>query len=298
MLEKVSSGVVNFLAGRAIDNLVIINSTAAVEGRFQQLIAKGGVPFVYGNHQGHADALSIARVADHLRVLTLQSDSRYSVEGLAVILAKSMASGHQGQELKKNYDLFVEACRQRGVVPVPVTRRKDEEQYNMARQSVGAEMKPLIRYLRNRYGMAFFPEGSVQGGRHPKGIGVEEIFGMQEPDNNNLIDFFKLMSRYGKPFFMPVGLHGSFRIMQSEEGGEPRLTRKGVMSLILAAMGIPFGALRLEANLLMPFTEEEIMGNLGSDWMKDGTAFNSYAMRKLLPGIPDVAHGVFKREAV
>ncbi|HBQ50435.1 hypothetical protein A3B42_00345 [Candidatus Daviesbacteria bacterium RIFCSPLOWO2_01_FULL_38_10] len=293
MLEKVSSGVVNFFAGRAIDNLVIIDSTAVIEGRFQQLIAEGGVPIVYGNHQGHGDGLALANVSGHLRDLTLQ-DGQYLLRGLAVILAKSMVSGHQSKELTGIYDLVIGACRQRGVVPVSVTREKDREKYGMSREKVAAEVIPLIRSLRKGYGMAFFPEGSVQGGRHPKGSGVEEIFGMQEPDNNNLIDFFKLMSRYGKPFFMPIGLHGSYRIMQSEEGDKPRLTSRGRRSLIAAALGIPIGVLRIKANLLMPFTEGEIAEEIGSEWMEDGTVFNRYAMMKLLPGIPDVAHGVFR----
>ncbi len=298
MLERVSSGVINFFAGRAINNLVIINSTAAVEGSFQQLVADGGIPLVYANHQGHADGLAMTKATEHLRDLTLQ-DGQYLLRGLAVILAKSMVSGHQSKELTSTYDLVIGACRQRGVVPVPVTRKKDQGTYGMSRRQIAAEIIPLISSLREGYGMAFFPEGSVQGGRHQKGSNLGDIYGMQEPDNNNLIDFVKLMSRAGKkPFFMPIGLHGSYRIMQSEEGDEPRLTRRGKWSLIAAALGIPFGVLRIKANLLMPFTDEEIARDMGPEWMKDGTAFNSYAMRKLLPGIPSVAHGVFKRETV
>lgn len=293
MLERVPSGVVNFFAGRAIDRLVTLESNVAVEGRFQQLIADGGVPLVYANHQGHADAMAVAIIAKHLKDLTLQPDGKYLVRGLATILAKSMVSGHQSKELTSTYRLLVGACRQRGVVPVPVTREKDSEQYEMSRGQIASEMMPLIRSLRNGYGIMSFPEGSVQGGRHPKGSSLEDIYGMQEPGNNNLIDFFQLMGKV-KPFFVPVGLHGSYRIMQSEEGGKPKLTPKGKWSLIAAALGIPIGVLNIKANLLMPLTEEEIIRDLGSDWLKDSTVFNGYAMRRLLPGIPTIAGGVYR----
>lgn len=296
MLERVPSGGVNFFAGRAIDRLVTLESNVAVEGRFQQLIAEGGVPFVYANHQGHADAMAVAIIAKHLRDLTLQPDGKYLVRGLAAILAKSMVSGHQSEELTSTYRLLVGACRQRGVVTIPVTREEDKIRYGMSRDGIASELRPLIRSLRDGYGIAFFPEGSVQGGRHPKGSSLEDIYGMHEPGNNNLIDFFQLMGRVTsrKPFFVPVGLNGSYRIMQSEEGGKPKLTPKGKWSLIAAALGIPIGVLSIKANLLMPFTEEEIIRDLGSDWLKDSTAFNRYAMRRLLPGIPTIAGGVYR----
>lgn len=292
MLERATSGVINFLAGRVIDNVVIVNSTVAVEGRFQQLIAEGGVPIVYANHQGHADGLAMAKVAEHLRDLTLQNGQHF-VRGLAVILAKSMVSGHQSKELTSIYDLVIGACRQRGVVPIPITRKKDEG-YGLSRLQVAAEILPLIKSLRDGYGMAFLPEGSVQGGRHPKGSGIENIYGIQELDNNRLMEFFQLISRKisRKPFFMPIGLHGSYRIMQSEEGSKPKLTPKGKWSLI-AALGMPIGVLRIKTNLLMPFAEEEIIQDLGSDWLKDGPVFNRYAMKRLLPGIPSAAQGVY-----
>lgn len=295
MLERVPPGVVNFFAGRAVDRHVTIQSNVEVEGRFQQLVADGGVPFVYANHQGHADAMAVAIIAKHLKDLTLQPDGQYLVRGLAGILAKSMVSGHQSEELTSTYRLLVGACRQRGVVPVPVTREKDREQYGMSRRQIAAEMMPLIRSLKDGYGIAFFPEGSVQGGRHPKGKDIENIYGMQKLGNNNLIDFFQLIKAISrKPFFVPVGLHGSYRIMQSEEGGKPKLTPRGKWSLIAAALGIPIGVLSIKANLLMPFTEEEITAERGSDWLQDGSAFNEYAMRKLLSGIPTIAGGVYR----
>lgn len=295
MLERVSSGVVNFFAGRAIDRLVTLKSDVAVEGRFQQLVADGGVPFVYANHQGHPDAMAVAIITKHLKDLTVQPDGKYLVRGLAAILAKSMVSGHQSEELTSTYKLLVGACRQRGVVPVPVTRKEDRKRYGMSRSGIASEMLPLIRSLHDGYGMIFFPEGSVQGGRHPRGANREDIYGMQEPSNNNLIDFFQLIGRITsrRPFFMPVGLHGSFQIMQSEEGDKPQLTPRGKWSLIAAALGIPIGVLNIKANLLMPFTEEEIIQDLDSDWLKDGPVFNRYAMRRLLPGIPSVARGVY-----
>lgn len=287
MLERIPKRALNFFAGRVIDNLVELQSNKDVDRRIQQLIAEGRIPIVYANHQGHFDGVAIPKISSYLRGLT-------GLQGLAVIFAKSMITGHQSEELKSAFDLLIGGGRQSGVEPVPVTREKDQIIYGLSRLQIAAELRPLIRSLRRGFGMAIFPEGSVQGGCHPKGAGIEDIYGMQEIDNDNLIDFFQLVSKIGKgkkPFFMPVGLHGSFRIMQ-KEGGKPKLTPSGVLSLIAAATGLPFG-LRIQANLLMPFTREEIAADLGMHWMLDSTALNRYAMERIAVGVPDRARGVY-----
>lgn len=288
MLERVPKRALNFFAGRVIDNLVILKSNKEVDNRFKQLIEEGGVPIVYANHQGHFDGVAIAKVSEYLRNST-------NLQGLAVIFARSMVTGHQGEEVKNTFDLFIGGGRQKGIEPVPVTREKDQV-YGLSRLQIAGELRPLIRSLHQGFGMAIFPEGSVQGGCHPKGAGIEDIYGMQEIRNDNLRDFFQFVDKIGKykkPFFVPVGLHDSFRIMQKTDGGKPKLTYRGTLSLIVAAFGLPFG-LKIQANLLNPFTAEEIASDLGPDWMQDGSVFNRYAMERLKAGLPIEAWGVYK----
>lgn len=285
----------NFFAGRVIDNLVVVQLTGAVDARINELITQGGTPVVYANHQGHPDGIALAQVSSYLQ-------GRYNLPGLAAILASSMSSGQQGAQLKAVYDLLVEAGRKRGLEPIPFTRRKDEERYGMDRQTA-RELRPLGEKIREGYGLALLPEGSIQGGRHPEGMGIEDIYGMQKVNGGGLITFFELANRWsqaGKTFFLPVALEGSFRIMQSLEGevagetGEPKLTRRGKWSLFLAALGIPFGRLKIKATLLTPFTEKEIRGDLGDDWRRDDEGFNAYAMRKLLSALPHAAWGDYR----
>lgn len=333
MLERMPRRVVNFFAGRIINNLVTINSYKAIDERIQELVEEGDIPIGYADHEGHGDGIAIAKVSGYLRDLTAEPRSRfhlprwlhprprYCIKGLAIILAKSMVTGDQSEELKDSYDLLVDAGRKKGLEPVPVTREEDQKRYGMTREQIVAELSPLREYLLAGYGMAFLPEGSIQGGRHPKEKDIEEIYGMQEIKNNNLMTFYRLVKhaahkrvpkKDGRPFYMPMGIYGSFRIMQSTEipGDKPKLTRRGKWSLVAAALGIPFGVAKIEVQLLMPFTEDEIAEDLGPDWTvsdrqwrdnpearRKVEAFNRYAMEKVLPGIPQKAWGFYGREA-
>lgn len=326
MLERIPKPIVNFFAGRIIDNLVTINSYKAIDRCYQKLVAEGGIPIVYYNHEGHPDGIAAAKVSGYLRDLTeqprsrlylpdwLRSNRRFGIQGLATIFAKSMVTGAQGEELKSSYDLLVGGGREKGLIPVPMTREKDRRKYNMTRVKIGAEALPLVRSLLAGYGMAFLPEGSIQGGCHPEGTGIEDIYGMQELDNNNLTQFYQLVvdkvapKREGRPFYMPVGLFGSFRLMQRTEAENdvPKWTKRGKWSLFAAALGIPFGITKIEAQLLMPVTENDIVAELGPDWKELNenwendpvrrrrvATFNRFMMGELLRGTPPAAWGFY-----
>lgn len=259
--------------------------------RVKELISMGGVPILYADHEGHFDGAAIAAIAGYTRKL-----SGGSIRGYATLLAASMEDGHQGAQLKSTYDLLVGGARRMGVRTVSSTRIKDVVQYGMSREHMVGEVRPFIRALREGYGIASLPEGTVQGGRHPEGASIEAIYGMREVNNNNLIELFNLARRVleqkGKwPFYWPASLYGSFKIMQAPEGGKPTLTERGKWSLIMGVLGLSL--VRIQAGLLMPFTEEEIANDLGANWMDDSPSFNRYAMKKLKTGLPPVAWGVY-----
>lgn len=295
-MSRVEANVKDFFAARTLRAHTDIELQNGVKDRFIELIDNDGVPILYANHQSHADAMAIAALSEYLRNLVRRpAAGDRSLKGFATLLAASMEHGQQGKELKSTYDLLVGGARRMGVITVPITREKDEIQYGMNRHVIG-ELRPFVQALKNGYGIAILPEGTVQGGRHPKEKGIEDINGMQEIGNNNLIDFFiiasRVLSEQGKwPFYLPVGLHGSFRIMQAPEGGKPKVTRRGWLSLIVGVTG--FSLLKIQTTLLMPFTEEEIAADLGDNWMKNGPVFNRYAMSKIATVLPPVARGVY-----
>lgn len=279
--------------GRALDYIVDVKMTG--ERQLRQLIKQGGVPIFYANHEGHGDIIVMAKISEYLRRKEL-------LEGLAIPAAMSVQTGDQGEEIKTSYDLFNKVLQRRGVEMVFVTRKSDREQYGIDRKGAIGEVRSFVEKIKKGYGIAVFPEGTVQGGRHPAGTSRENIYGMQEVQNNSLIDFYRLINnclahKGGFAFYVPVGVHGSFRIMESREimveGKEapikdkPKLTPYGKVIIVLSAFGISTHAIRAE--VLDPFTEEQIIGDLGSGGMKDSTGFNNYAMDRINPALPLVA---------
>lgn len=300
MLERIPEGVVNFFAGRSIDAHVDLCVPESVESRLLYFIQNGYVLLVYSNHQGHAEGMGFAKVSEY-SIKLAKRVGRDDIKGLIAPMAESWATGHQGEELKGSYEFFRGAAENKGLIANRDTREKDERDYKLKRGSnIVREALPFARKVRAGYGIADLPEGGIQGGRHPKGTSIEHIYGMQEVQGDNLIGFFRIIKTAGKkPLLLPAAQHGSYRLVDSPEkiAGEspiePKLTPEGKRSLILGALGIPFGVLKIRVNLLDPFTEEDIVRDLGSDWMEDVPVFNRYAMSKLVSGLPTQAWGVY-----
>lgn len=300
MLEEFQKRAVGWIKDRAVDRTidahVDLKSPTEVKARFRQLVSQGGVPLVYANHEGHGDGIALAVVSEHLRNLVSRGDN-YPLKGLAIILAKSMTNGAQSDDLKRSYEMLIDGGRRKGAEPITVTREKDEELYGMRRSTL-AELRPLREKLAEGFGVALLPAGTVQAGRHPEGKDIEDIYGMRKLTNRSLLDFYELMRKWlephGKwPFFQPVGLHGSFRLMQSADGGgAPKLTPIGKRSLMQTGpLGIAL--VKIETNMITPFDESELMQDLGQDWTKGVDRFNNYAMRIVAKGIPLNARGEY-----
>lgn len=284
-------------APRILNYAVDLHSSKAVNNRFAFLMADNGMPEDYSDHQGHGDGIALAKVTRHHRMLAARAG--YPFQGYAITMAKSWETGHQGADLKNSYELLKEAALKWGLVTLPSTRTVDELRYGLSRDQVVAELRPFVDKLHEGFGPALLPEGNVEAGRPRLGAtSREDIKGMQKVTNNNLIDFYQLAKRAGKrtgkkPFFAPWAVHGSYRFIESIPGKEPKLTKLGKRMLIMAAIGLPLGSLRIQATLLMPFTEDEIIADLGSKWMKDRDTFNTYAMRKVAVALPPKARGYY-----
>lgn len=296
MLEELEQNIRVSFAERTLAAHVDIKTTKGADDRLRELILAGGVPLAYSNHQMHTDGIAWAGIANYLRQFTGSFPQNRQLRGLSVLLATSMTNGQQGEELKTTFDMLVEGAKRMGMIPVPATREKDAVLYGMSRTQILREVKPLFENLRERYGIGCLPEGTVEGGRHPEGEDIENIYGMQEVGNDNLIAFNALASKRLRPlgervFYLPVALHGGYRLMQAPKDGKPRLTAIGRISLITGVIGLSLQ--RIRATLLMPFTDEDAEKDLGTNWMKNGSAFNRYAMEKLKPGLPPVAWGVY-----
>lgn len=262
---------------RAVVDLHIPNS---FEECFREAMDTG-IPIIYANHQSHADGIALAVISDYLMRLS-------TLKGFAVPIAASMESGDQSLELKKSFDLLRPAVEGMGLVSVPVTRKKDVKQYDMDRRRITAEVSKFAEKIKEGYGIALLPEGSVQGGRHPAGSGIDEINGMQTAERGALLGFRNLVARVGKPigkspFFIPVGLHGGYRFVQSPEGGKPKPTNRGWLALGLGMLSIR--TMQIQANLGMPIRTEQLSLYQGQE--------ENYLMRRVAELVPPIARGVY-----
>lgn len=293
MLEGIAEG----LIGRTFDSHVRLKASPEVNKRIRELLAQGWIPVGYANHEGHQDGLAAVVIGEHFKTLAqMPPADACGFKGFAVPMAISMASGGQSAELTRIYDFLKEVGQKKGAVAVPITRRKDETQYGMSKKGNVSEVRPFVEKLHQGYGIWVFPEGSIQGGRHPNGASIEQIYGMQEVRNTSLMDYFHLADRIAtkigaRAFLAPVGLHGSYRIMECPEGGKPKLTPQGKVSLFIGMFGLAL--VQIQANLLMPYTVADIQAALGENWMEDLQSFNQFAMKKIVPGIPAIAAGVY-----
>lgn len=290
MLEKI--------VGRGFNAIVDLKVPDGFEGRFSELIIDG-VPIVYANHQSHADGIALSVVSEYLRNLAAKTLKTSPLRGFAVPIAASMSSGDQSIELKRSFDLIKGTVMSKGVDPIPVTRKKDAISYGMSRQALAREALPFVDRLRRNFGIGSFPEASVQGGRHPEGATIEEIYGMQEVVDSGLIDLIKLAKKVlgseGKrPFFVPLGLHGSFRFMDCPEAGKPKPTLNGWAALIKGIVGLPVG-MKIQASLVMPFGEDQLIQGIGIDWSEKTLDSNRYLMEQVAQAIPYVARGIYGR---
>ncbi len=296
VFRKLSKPLVDRLVVRAFRSVVDLQTVPGFEDRFQE-VAVGGVAIVFSNHQSQADGIPYSVVSEYLIKLAGKTDGAI-LRGFATPIARSMATGDQSAELTESFDFVKGGAERMGVFTYPVTREKDVKDYGMSRSDIVAEVRPFEKRLSEGFGIAFFPEGTVQGGRHPQEKDIEDVYGMQEVSENGLIQFFRLAKKHSgkRPFFLPLGLHGSFRFMQSEDGGgKPVRTHKGIWNLVKGAVTLR-ADLRIQATLGLPVSEEDLINDLGFNWIKDSSSLNRYLMERITPLVPPQARGVYNRD--
>ena len=244
-------------------------------------------PILVFNHQAHADGLLAAVVVGHLLETAKRIKREHPLKGFVMPAARSLINGRQSRLLQMFYIPFNLLMSKKGLITLPYTREKDKLVYGMSGETHHDEIKTIRKYLHHGYGMAVFPEGSVQGGRHPKGCAPEEIYGMQEVKGNEIINSYRLMRQEStrEIFYVVCGLHGGFRL-QNPNIKSLSPTKEGLATFF----GIPgrfVPHVRAEASLGAIITEKSIAQTFGRDWPDGGKGQNGSDGRdqKVLGGI-------------
>lgn len=281
----------NFLLRTAIQSIVHLTYTTKINDEIKAEMAAGKVVILITNHQQHIDGFVFAVIGKHIRRLVAAIPGAPPFPGFIAPAAKSWEEGHQGGHLQAGLDVFRKPGEQLGVKVQGATREKDEGQYEMNRNKLLSEMLPIAKEMRRgKRGLALLPEGSWTGGKHPEGMGPEDIFGMQ-PFAVNMVDWVNTVQRItrSEPVIVVAGVNGSYRYVQNGEKEERNITPEGWRALILGMCGLHIGYRRIEAKLQSVVTLAKIEATLGPDWRESEEALNNYLAEQIELAIPEYA---------
>lgn len=289
----------NFFLRNTIQTVVDFQHAQELDSEIQyQMVYGKKVPILVTNHQQHIDGFVFAVIGKHIKRLVAAMWFTPPFAGFIAPGAKSWDEGHQGGDLKAGLDVFRKPGEQLGVEIAMATRKKDKK-YGMKISL--AEARPIIRGLHLGKGFAILPEGSWKSGRHPRGAGVEEIYGMQ-PFVVDMAEWIQIVERETdkEPFIIVAGINGSYRCVWNgeDEKGEPenpKITPEGWRGLILGMFGLRIGYRRIEAKLQSVITLAKLEAAVGPNWRENGEAVNNYLAEQIEEAIPEYARRPHKR---
>ncbi|MEK7070665.1 MAG: hypothetical protein AAB966_02560 [Patescibacteria group bacterium] len=170
------------------------------------IITHKKIPVVYLSHQSHADALVVGRITDKLRRAS-RMNGQDNLRGLYLPMASSVVTGDQSPEVADLYRLFTPVLEEKGLYLKSVIREQDRKRYDHQGQSHQA-MKELLEAPNQGFGIAIFPEGTVEGGRTT----LDEVNGLQPIQENTLMHRF--IRKYpDRVVLLPVAIDGGYKIV-------------------------------------------------------------------------------------
>jgi hypothetical protein len=293
-LEKIGNSVKRNLPG-----IVSISEfSPLLTARLSDLTTQGMVPLVVIGHFNHLDPIVASNLCQTLINKAQREGVGENLQGFVATIAKSVPAGHQSRLMEKMYPKANTYAAERGVELFPVTREKDKK-YNMVKDH-HTEIFSLARKIRRKgIGVVILPGGTVQAGRHPEGATKDQINGLQEVTDSDLVDMFNIMEKLGRsfgqrPFYLPVGINRTYRMFSADSlwpTPEGIISLSGKLSKALKLFG--FERIIVGINVGMPITEEDMAEKLGNDWKKDPSIVNQFLMKQVAGLLPPHARGFY-----
>lgn len=165
------------------------------------------------SHQNWADGLPMAKVTKTItNVINDFRDPEHKTPGFALLIARSMATGHQGAFIKEGLKRMQPILRRYNLETVLYTREKDTREYGLKPDR--SELRDLVDMMGQGYHIALFPEASVEGGRKKKRANT--VNGMQPFYGVDFKQLQKLAEKHGKRIVVILmGINGAFKIFSS-----------------------------------------------------------------------------------
>lgn len=241
---------------------------AGFEERFTELAKDPSSLFILlSSHQGHADIATTAVESGYLTGLTNKIRPENPSRGYMLTIASSLESGHQKillQNLIKG--LQKEFLPKNFLSTGAYTRKKDTSQYGIEADDseYNKSIKEIIRgnETRKADGLAFYLEGTVEGGRRKKKWGTEKsIKGLQPLDCENFYKLLKVMKIcHRNPVLIFIGSDGANSILNPNFKNWP--TVKAIKAL---AGNKPSKDKFFDVKVSMPITFDEMLAELQKD---------------------------------
>lgn len=258
--------------------------------RFIDLTREGMVPLGVAGHFSHLDHVVMSHLCHELISLAQNANLGDNMRGFVETLALSVPNGKQSVFMKGVYAKMESYAKKRGLEFVPITRKVDVSRYEMVKTV--SETRPLVVKLRQEgIGVLMPAGGSVQPGRHPRGASGDNIYGLQEVTDTNIIDLYDLMVKSGKhtkqePYFLPIAPDKTYRYFSSDS---LLPTPEGLISLF----GTPAGRIMITLTTGMPWTAEDMAKKLGSDWRNHPKEATDFLMTEVARNLPPNARGYY-----
>lgn len=158
------------------------------------------------NHQSHADVFPFIQIAEDLQ------KEIGDVKGFNMIIAGSLTTGHQNQDLKDYFKIVSEMCAKKNINFIPIIRPKDVEKYGLSDILNIPNLKKVMSSRKNQQAIIEFPEGTVQGGRI--NLDTNLPFGAQKTSESNVVDY--CVTKYLKKEIdfgiLPIAIDGTYKI--------------------------------------------------------------------------------------
>lgn len=287
LLERFADSVV-----QRLPQVVQVQLDPEFATRFIDLTREGMVPLGVAGHFSHLDHVVMSHLCHELISLAQNASLGDNMRGFVETLALSVPNGKQSMFMKGVYVKMENYVRRRGLEFVPITRKVDVARYEMVK-TVG-ETRSLVAKLRQKgIGVLVPAGGSVQPGRHPKGANGDNIFGLQEITDTNVLDLYDLMVKSGKhikqePYFLPIAPDKTYRYFSSDS---LLPTPEGLISLF----GTPTRRIMITLTTGMPLTAGDMVNNLGSNWRSNPKEAIDFLMTEVARNLPPNARGYYGR---
>lgn len=267
-----------------------------------------GVPAFVVSHFVHPEALRLAGIVQKI----MGKDSR--LRGVALTIASSVGSGHQGRLLEKGVPELKAIATRLGLDIVEYTRPEDAKRYGI-RSNEPTVTRTLLKAVEAGKGLAMFPEASVQAGRfkpRPKmpipvydsaeeakhklaelGILDAPVHGMRRFDAKSIAAMRDIIAKKGKrAMFIPVAIDGVHRMVRPTDDRKNRATLKGVASVVL---GSTLRAVHVKVGKPETIEEIEKMYNEAGIELTDQNLAD-YLGFKVAPLLPKDKRGVYDED--